>query len=161
MHERYASGLSDEAAEQSIKTLNANLASVIDLSLAVKQAHWTLAGSGFIGVHELLDSAGDNLRDILDKFAERIVITGGTPKGTSQAIVESTALNAYPTDIVDLQLHVKELVARYKSVAASLRKAIDTTSEAGDEDASDLFTEASRIVDKDAWFIGSNANIAK
>lgn len=29
--------------------------------------------------------------------------------------------------------------------------------EAGDEDTADLFTEISRTVEKDTWFIGANA----
>ncbi|MCJ8139266.1 DNA starvation/stationary phase protection protein Dps [Falsirhodobacter halotolerans] len=130
---------------------------VIDLQLSVKQAHWNLRGNNFIGVHELLDSAYTNLSDILDTIAERCVILGGTPIGTSQHVAKETPLAPYPTDIIAVKDHVKELTERYKQVAASLREAIDTTSEAGDEDTSDLFTGASRTVDKDAWFIGSNS----
>lgn len=157
MHERFASGLDDAAAKTSIEALNTNLALVIDLSLMVKQAHWTMRGSGFIGVHELLDDTVNNLRDILDKLAERTVILGGTPVGTSQHVAKASALPEYPVDTVDVKDHVRELTERYKIVAASLREAIDTTDEGGDQDTSDLFTEASRTVDKDAWFIGSNA----
>ena len=53
--------------------------------------------------------------------------------------------------------HVRELTNRYKTIAASLREGIDVASDAGDEDTADLLTEVSRIVDKDAWFIGANA----
>ncbi|MEI4470761.1 DNA starvation/stationary phase protection protein Dps [Frigidibacter sp. MR17.24] len=160
MRERFASGVSDNAAKTSIKALNENLILVTDLSLTVKQAHWTLRGTNFIGVHELLDGAVANLRDVLDKFAERSVILGGTPDGTSQAIAKETKLPAYPTDLVAVKDHVKELTSRYKTLGESLRAAIDTTEEAGDADTADLFTEASRIVDKDAWFIGSNVEKA-
>lgn len=157
MRERFASGLDDAAAKVSIDTLNTNLSLVIDLSLMVKQAHWTMRGNNFIGVHELLDDAVDNLRDILDKFAERSVILGGTPVGTSQHVSQNSKLPEYPIDTVAVKDHVRELTERYKMVAASLREAIDTTDNAGDQDTSDLFTEASRVVDKDAWFIGSNS----
>ncbi|WP_128255325.1 DNA starvation/stationary phase protection protein Dps [Falsirhodobacter deserti] len=157
MHERYASGLSDEAAKTSIETLDKNLSLVIDLSLIVKQAHWNMKGSNFIGVHKLLDDAVDNLRDILDKMAERAVILGGSPDGRSQNVAAATTLPEYPAGFMLVKDHVRELVERYKIVAASLREAIDIVDEGGDQDTADLFTEASRIVDKDAWFIGSNA----
>lgn len=155
MRERFASGLTDATAKNSIKALNENLSLVIDLSLIVKQAHWTLRGSGFIGVHELLDTAAGNLRKILDSIAERAVILGGTPNGTSQHVAKNTALPEYPADLVAVKDHVRELTERYKIVAASIREAIGATEE--DDDTSDLLTEASRIIDKDAWFIGSNA----
>ncbi|WP_045389251.1 DNA starvation/stationary phase protection protein Dps [Falsirhodobacter sp. alg1] len=157
MRERFASGLNDKAAKTSIEALNDNLSLVIDLSMSVKQAHWNMRGNNFIGVHELLDKANANLREILDTIAERAVILGGTPVGTSHYVAENTKLPAYPTDIELVKDHVKELTERYKMVAASLREAIDVTEDAGDADTADLFTEASRIVDKDAWFIGSNS----
>lgn len=155
MRERFASGLTDKVANTSIEVLNKNLSLVIDLSLIVKQAHWTLRGAGFIGVHELLDTAAGNLRGILDTMAERVVILGGTPDGTSQNVAKTTTLPEYPADLMTVKDHVRELTERYKIVAASVRDAIDATEE--DADTSDLLTAASRTIDKDAWFIGSNA----
>jgi len=158
MRTRYASGLTDEAAKTSIDVLNTNLSLVIDLSLVVKQAHWNMSGSGFIGVHKLLDETVGNLREVLDSMAERAVVLGGIPNGTSQRVAEATTLPKYPTDIFQVKDHVRELTQRYRLVAASLREAIEKTDEAGDKDTSDLFTEASRIIDKDTWFIGANAD---
>ena len=157
MRQRFASGLTDDAAKTSIEVLNRNLSLVIDLSLIVKQAHWNMQGTNFIGVHKLLDETYANLQVILDNMAERAVVLGGVPVGLSQVVASETTLPRYPTDILLVKDHVRELTDRYKTVAAALREAIDTTDEAGDQDTSDLFTEASRIVDKDAWFIGANA----
>ncbi|OCX67282.1 DNA starvation/stationary phase protection protein Dps [Thioclava sp. SK-1] len=155
-HERFASGLSDEAANASVEVLNKNLPLVIDLELSVKQAHWTLRGTNYIGVHELLDTTAGNLREVLDTIAERTVILGGVPNGVSQHVASATSLPEYPVKIASVQEHVRELTDRYKIVAASLREAITVAGDAGDEDTADLFTEASRIIDKDTWFIGSN-----
>ena len=156
MPERFASGISDNTAKKMTGVLNENLASVIDLTLAVKQAHWNIKGPNFIGVHELLDDVADRLREIGDTIAERAVILGGIAKGTSQVVVEATTLDAYPPEETDINAHLHALTDRFKAVGEALRKAIDTASEAGDEDTADLFTEASRSVDKDAWFIGAN-----
>ena len=72
-------------------------------------------------------------------------------------VVKESILDDYPTDITEVDQHVRELTSRYKKVAEALREAIATAGDAGDEDTADLFTEASRIIDKDAWFIGANA----
>ncbi len=157
MRERYASGISDETAVKMVDLLNANLASLIDLSMDSKQCHWNLQGTGFIGVHQLLDDTYERLTEAYDSLAERIVILGGKANGISQRVVEDSILETYPTDITEVAQHVRELTNRYKQVAAELRKAIDAAGDAGDEDTADLFTEFSRIVEKDAWFIGANA----
>ncbi|MGN6030033.1 MAG: ferritin-like domain-containing protein, partial [Thermomicrobiales bacterium] len=49
--------------------------------------------------------------------------------------------------------YVEALVARWAAYAASTRAAIDTADEAGDADTADLFTEISRQVDMDLWFL--------
>ncbi len=153
MRERYASGINDETAKKMVDLLNANLANLIDLSMDSKQCHWNLQGTGFIGVHQLLDDTYDRLTEAFDTVAERIVILGGKANGISKRVVEDSILETYPTDISEVDQHVRELTDRYKTIAASLREAIDTAGDAGDED----LTEVSRTIDKDAWFIGANA----
>lgn len=156
MPERFASGLEDNAANNMVELLNQNLYRIIDLSLSVKQAHWNLKGPGFIAVHELLDEVYGRLQGIGDEMAERAVILGGIARGTTQIVADKSDLPAYPVDETDIDAHLKALGERFKIVGAELRKAIDKASEAGDEDTTDLFTGASRSVDKDAWFIGAN-----
>ncbi len=157
MRERYASGLSDDTAKQMVDLLNHMLANTIDLTLDGKQCHWNLQGSGFIGVHRLLDDTTERLREVSDTIAERIVILGGEPNGILQHVAKETELPQYPTDFTKVDQHVRHLTDRYKQVAQMLRNAIDKAGDAGDEDTADLLTEASRIIDKDAWFIGANA----
>lgn len=160
MPTNFASGLNQDTRSQLVDLLNANLVNTINLTLAVKQAHWNLKGSGFIGVHELLDDVADHLREGADLMAERAVILGGHAKGTVEAVAEKSTLEAYPQEISDIQEHIAHLKSRFLDLGQSVREAAETAEEAGDEDTADLFTEISRTVDKDAWFIGANANEA-
>lgn len=156
MPKAYVNRLDDEAREKSISLLKKNLAISLDLSFAVKQAHWTLKGPSFIGLHELMDQVALHIRDASDMIAERMVILGGQPNGTVQAVSKDTSLDAYPVDITDQNKHVDEVTSRLMSFGASLKDALDGAGEIGDEDTADLFTEISRIVDKDAWFVGAH-----
>ncbi|WP_296245501.1 Dps family protein, partial [Psychrobacter sp. UBA6766] len=81
MRERYASGIDDETAKKMVDLLNSNLANLIDLSMDSKQCHWNLQGTGFIGVHQLLDETYERLTEAFDTVAERIVILGGKANG--------------------------------------------------------------------------------
>lgn len=141
------------AKKVSIDTLQGRLADGIDLALTVKQAHWNLKGPQFIGIHEMLDGFRDELDDYNDKVAERITQLGGTARGTVQAVTKETKLAPYPLDTYAVADHLAALIDRYAVYAGAVRKNIDDTDDAGDAGTADLFTEVSRGVDKQLWFL--------
>ncbi len=137
----------------SMQALEARLADSIDLGLVTKQAHWNLKGPEFIGIHLMLDKFREEQDEWTDSMAERIVQLGGTAKGTVQEVNTRTNLKPYPTDVYRVVDHLKALIERYAACANAIRKNIDDTDDAGDRDTSDLFTEVSRGLDKQLWFL--------
>ena len=101
----------------------------------------------------MLDKFRAEQDEWVDSMAERIVQLGGTAKGTVQTVNAQTALPPYPTDAYAIADHLKALIDRYAQCANAIRKNIDDTDEAGDRDTSDLFTEVSRGLDKQLWFL--------
>jgi starvation-inducible DNA-binding protein len=157
MPENFTKDLSQNIRTAMVDLLNQNVANGIALALAVKQAHWNIKGPGYIGVHLLLDEVDGRLREGVDAMAERAVILGGFAQGTLETVEKAATLEPYPVLESDIAVHIKALKSRFMFVGAALRKGIAAAADAGDQDTADLFTELSRAVDKDAWFIGSNA----
>jgi starvation-inducible DNA-binding protein len=149
-------GIASNTKSAMIELLNARLADAIDLALAVKQAHWNLRGPTFIAVHELLDTFREQLDGHVDTIAERVAQLDGIALGTSQTVAKSTTLAPYPTDIRKVEDHIRALVERYAATGKTAREAIDTADEAGDADTADIFTAASRDLDKSLWFLKSH-----
>lgn len=145
--------LKSNAKSTAMALLNARLADSIDLALITKQAHWNLKGPQFIGIHLMLDGFRKEQDEWVDTMAERITQLGGTALGTTQAVAQGTSLAPYPTDIYAIADHLKELIDRYAKVANAIRAAIDEADEAGDADSADIFTEVSRGLDKQLWFL--------
>lgn len=160
MPTNFAGNLNQDVRTKMVDLLNARLVDTIAVTLAVKQAHWNLKGQGFIGVHELLDDVADRLRNSADMMAERAVILGGFAKGTVEVVSDKAEIEAYPVEISDLEDHVQALKERFMVLGGAVREAAEIAEDAGDDDTADLFTEVSRAVDKDAWFIGANAKAA-
>ncbi len=145
--------LPSNAKSVSIDLLNARLADGIDLALATKQAHWNLKGPQFIGVHLMLDGFRKDQDEWNDTMAERAVQLGGTALGTTQTVSAMTKLAPYPTDTYAVADHLAALIDRFGTYANALHESIDAADEAGDADAADIFTEVSRGIDKQLWFL--------
>ena len=86
-------------------------------------------------------------------MAERAVQLGGTALGTTQVVGSTTKLPPYPTDVYAVADHLAALIDRFADYASALRTSIDESDDAGDADTADLFTEVSRGIDKQLWFL--------
>ncbi|HYO29288.1 MAG TPA: DNA starvation/stationary phase protection protein Dps [Thermomicrobiales bacterium] len=135
------------------KLCNEQLADTTDLYTQVKQSHWNVKGRDFYQLHELFDEQAARLLELADLIAERATALGGKAQGTARMAVATSRLPELPDDIDEGMAYVQALVERYGLYAATSRAAIAQAEEAGDQDTADLFTEVSRVVDKDLWFL--------
>jgi starvation-inducible DNA-binding protein len=142
-----------ERREALVGLLAERLAEAIDLQLQVKQAHWNVKGPSFIALHELFDDFYDNVTEYVDLTAERITTLGGVAEGTVQAVSGRSKLPSYPLTISEGLAHVDALATSFAAFGKATRAAIDRANELGDADAADIFTEISRGIDKDLWFL--------
>lgn len=150
--------LSEKAREKLIDLLNARLAELIDLRLRVKQAHWNVRGPNFIAIHEMFDGFAGTLDAHIDVVAERVGQLGGLAAGSLRQVADATTLKAYPAKATKAEQHLEALADAYAAVGKNVRKAIDLADELGDAAAADIFTAASRELDKSLWFIESHLN---
>jgi starvation-inducible DNA-binding protein len=138
--------------------LNARLADLLDLRSAVKQAHWNVRGAQFIAVHQMLDTFADQLDAEIDTIAERVGQLGELAEGTTQQVGKATTLKPYPPKITSTGDHLKALADRIAQAAKLMRQAIEDTDDLDDEGSSDIVTAASRVLDKQLWFVESHLN---
>jgi len=148
--------LAETIRVQSIELLNKHLAAAIDLHAQVKQAHWNVRGPGFIAIHELFDKVSEAVEDFSDQLAERAGGLGGTAHGTVQVASERSFLIPYPHGIADQKQHAFAVAASLAAFGQSTRDAISLATAFGDVATADLFTEVSRGIDQQLWFVESH-----
>lgn len=148
--------LSENIRAQSVELLNTHLAAAIDLHAQMKQAHWNVRGPGFIAIHELFDKVSAAVEEFSDQVAERAGGLGGTAHGTIQVAAERTYLVPYPLGIADENKHVFAVAGALAAFGQSTREAVTKAAGFGDVDTADLFTEISRAVDQQLWFVESH-----
>ena len=143
----------EEARGTLVELLNARLADSFDLYSQLKQAHWNVKGSDFIQLHELYDEIAESVLEFVDMIAERATALGGLALGTARMAAEASSLEEYPLDAVSGKETIEVVADRLAAFGAGVRAAIDASSELGDQDTADLFTEVSRTIDKHLWFV--------
>ena len=145
--------LSADQRGKLIGLLNGMLADASDLKSQAKQAHWNVKGMSFIALHELFDDVATAVEGHTDLIAERITTLGGTAMGTVRLAAENSRLSEYPHEITDGASHVDALSSALADFGKRVRKGIDEASDLADQDTADLFTEISREIDKQLWFV--------
>lgn len=145
--------LSKETREKVIAMLNARLADASDLKSQAKQAHWNVKGMSFIALHELFDGIATAVETHIDLIAERVTTLGGTAMGTVRLAAQNSTLSEYPHEITDGASHVDALSTALADFGKVVRKGIDEATDLGDMDTADIFTEISREIDKQLWFV--------
>jgi len=145
--------LSAKTRKKVMPLLQARLVDLLDLKLAVKQAHWNVKGANFMETHEFFDEVASRVEDLADGLAERITTLGGVALGRSQVVAKGTSLAPYPDDAFKSLEHIAALADRFAAVAKATRAAIEASADAGDEVTGDLFNETTGALDKDLWFL--------
>ncbi len=148
--------LSENIRAQSVELLNLHLAASIDLHAQVKQAHWNVRGPSFIAIHELFDKVSEAVEEFSDQVAERAGGLGGTAQGTIQVAAERSFLIPYNLGIADESEHVFAVAGALAAFGQSTREAVTKATDFGDVDTADLFTEISRGIDQQLWFVESH-----
>ena len=133
--------------------LNQSVADLFDLQGQIKHAHWNVKGTNFIALHELFDKIVDNVAEYVDLVAERAVQLGARAEGTVRTAAARSSLSQYPVDIIDSSEHVEAVSHAIAVIGEIMRGNIDRCDELGDANSADIYTEVSRGLDKDLWFV--------
>jgi len=146
-------GVPEQHRQALIALLNARLAGSIDLRTQVKWAHWNVKGLHFIQLHELFDSVAAHLEEQTDTIAERITALGGVANGTVREAAAKSGLKEADLAASDGPAMLKFLVHNVAHHANALRTAVQEAGALGDDITVDLFTQLTRQLDKDLWFL--------
>ena len=141
--------------------LQDRLADSIDLQTQAKQAHWNVKGPNFIALHELFDKIAEESEEYPDLIAERIVQFGGVAEGTIQVVANRTNLPDYPLVLMTGREQIEAFSHTLAVYGELIRKTIKQAAELDDPATADIFTQISRSVDKNLWFIEAHDQAEK
>ena len=141
--------------------LQDRLADSIDLQTQAKQAHWNVKGPSFIALHLLFDTIAEESESYPDLIAERIVQFGGVAEGTVQVVANRSSLPDYPLIVTTGREHVEAFSHTLAVYGELIRAVIKQAADLDDPATADIFTQISRGVDKNLWFIEAHNQAEK
>jgi starvation-inducible DNA-binding protein len=107
----------------------------------------------FYQLHQLFEEIATKLEECIDLVAERATALGLVAVGTVRNAAQKSRIPEYSLKVSDGKDHLTELAQRLAVYAKSVRTASAQTSDLGDRDTSDIYTEISRTADKYLWYL--------
>lgn len=152
--------LSIATRNTTVRLLNDTVAGLFDLFARIKQAHWNVRGTTFIGLHKLLDEFATTTLNHIDIAAERATALGGLVEGTLRDSVKRSRLKKKeePASKIGLRDWIHELADVHASSSTHVRAAIKKTTDAEDFATADLLTDILRDLDKQLWLLEAHIN---
>ncbi|GIF01148.1 Dps family protein [Paractinoplanes rishiriensis] len=145
-------GLKPDTASEMIVVLQVRLNALNDLALILKHVHWNVVGPHFMAVHTMLDPQVDAVRAMVDDLAERIAALGGSPVGTSSALMAQPDWTDYPIDRAHTGVHLAALDVVFTRIVEAHRAAIDQAGNA-DPVTHDMLIGQAGALEQFHWFI--------
>ena len=154
MEHKYApSGMDTGQAEKIAAILQERLASLIDVSLTLKHIHWNVIGTGFIAVHEMMDTQTAAAREMVDEVAERITTLGGVAGGLASQVVDMrSADDEYALGRAPVMAHLGALDKVYERVGGGHREAIEQLGSL-DPISEDMLIAQTAQLEMNHWFV--------
>lgn len=143
-------GVDDEVATELVPALNDSLATLQVLARQVQKHHWTVEGPEFLGIHEFLGDAYEELEEAIDDLAERVTALGGVPVAGPETAVERSLVDFEGETVYDLRSSLAADLAAYETLATTLREDALVAQRLGDLGTADLLREMLADVEEDA-----------
>lgn len=139
------------STQANIAALNAVLGQTFRLYVQTHGYHWNVVGPNFRQLHELFEAQYQNLWAALDEIAERIRIQDAPAPGSVDELMALAPAEEAPAQSADDM--VAKLIAGHEALTDTLRAAIGTAGEAGDEVSAGMLTDRLEWHEKELWMM--------
>jgi len=137
-----------------ISALNELLADSIVLAQKLHHYHWRVRGEGFYQLHARFEELYDRFGDLSDEFAERILMSDGTPLASlAQALAAATVQE--DESVPGARAMVENVRADLQAFHARVRAAGELADEAGDKGSAGVLDPVGDHLEKELWMLGA------
>jgi starvation-inducible DNA-binding protein len=142
-----------KAREATATALSTLLADSYTLYLKTQNYHWNVEGPQFHALHNMFEEHYIELRDAVDRIAERIRTLGYPSPGSYAAFAARTSIEEAADGLTPADKMVRSLAEGHETLAETARRAVEQAEKATDVATADLATERVQVHEKTAWML--------
>lgn len=117
--------------------------------------HWFVKGVQFFTLHEKFQADYEEITELVDELAERLIQIGGTPVSSLKEYLGVTSLTENQKETSDARSMVASLLKDYKQLVEEYKGAIEVADDADDNVTEDLLIGILASLEKKVWLYES------
>ena len=138
--------------EKLYQALNKQVSNLSVLFTKLHHFHWYVTGPNFFALHAKFESFYDEVNELYDAFAERLLTIGGHPVSNMKGYLALTSLKEAsgtekPEDMVN------QILNDFKLILIELKETLVYAQEKGDEATADLLIGTIASFEKHVWML--------
>ena len=146
--------MTDQAKKECADAMSKVLADTYILYLKTHNYHWNVTGPNFKPLHDMFEEQYTDMWTAADDLAERVRALGEKAPGTYAKFRQLGTIEE-TEDLPDADGMVAELVAGNETMAGTIRSAISTAQDNGDEVSLGMLADRLAVHEKSIWIMRS------
>lgn len=132
--------------------LNVAVADFNVLFVKLHHYHWYVKGLNFFQLHEKFEAYYDEMNELFDEFAERLLTIGGTPASSLDAYLKLTTLKE-ETQVKSANEMLLSIKNDFETIIKNLKESLEVAGDANDEVTVDLLVTTIASLEKHVWML--------
>ncbi|PZT47407.1 DNA starvation/stationary phase protection protein [Helicobacter valdiviensis] len=136
-----------------VETLKQIQADSMVFFIKLHNYHWNVTGMDFHPVHKALEEMYDDMADLMDDMAERVLQLGAKPYVTTKDMLAASKIKEESATNFDSKTILKAVLPDYEYFLKSFRELSDLAGEANDKATVALADEKVAGLEKALWML--------
>ena len=132
------------------KFLNERIADFGVIFIKLHRFHWLVEGPDFYPVHAKFQELYEEINELMDEYAERLLSIGGRPVSTMKEFLNMTKISEEGSEVKSADIF-KTLIKDYSILVDALKEGIGIAEGEDDDTTADLFISTIGTFEKHLW----------
>jgi starvation-inducible DNA-binding protein len=138
--------------EKLYQALNKQVANLSVFFTKLHHFHWYVTGPNFYALHAKFEEFYDEVNELYDAFAERLLMIGGNPVSNLKGYLAITSLKE-ASGLEKPAEMVTHILDDFKLLTTEFKEALVLAQEKGDEATADMLIGAIASFEKHIWML--------